>query len=92
MSYSLRSVVGRVLLSASLTAASVSAALGADNTPVWGHDPAQQVAWPAVQSAVAKDPQIEARIATILGKLTLEQKVAQMVQADIRYEIGRAHV
>ena len=30
------------------------------------------------------DPQIEARIATLLGQLTLEQKVAQMTQADIR--------
>ena len=85
MSYSLRSVVGRILLCASFTAVSVSVALGADNAPVWGRDPAQQVAWPAVKSAVTKDPQIEARIATILGKLTLEQKVAQMVQADIRY-------
>ena len=85
MSYSLRSVVRLVLLGASFTAASVSAALAADNPPAWGHDPAQQVAWPAVTSAVAKDPRIEARIATLLGKLTLEQKVAQMVQADIRY-------
>lgn len=85
MSYSLRSGVRLMLLGASLTAASVSAALGADNAPVWGHDPAQQVAWPAVKSAVAKDPQVEARIATLLSKLTLEQKVAQMVQADIRY-------
>ena len=85
MSYSLRSVVRHLLLGASLTAVTVSAAFGADNAPVWGHDPAQQVAWPVVKSAVAKDPQIEARIATLLGKLTLEQKVAQMVQADIRY-------
>ena len=85
MSYSLRSGVRLMLLGASLTAASVSAALGADNAPVWGHDPAQQVAWPTVKSAVAKDPQVEARVTTLLGKLTLEQKVAQMVQADIRY-------
>jgi len=85
MSLSLRSMVGRVLLSASITAAAASAAHGADTAPVWGHDPAQQVAWPAVKPAVTTDPRIEARIATLLGKLTLEQKVAQMVQADIRY-------
>jgi beta-glucosidase len=84
MSHSLRSVVGRVLLGASISVASISVAIGADDAPVWGHDPAQQVAWPAVKSAATKDPQIEARIATLLGKLTLEQKVAQMVQADIR--------
>jgi beta-glucosidase len=41
--------------------------------------------WPAVTSTVRKDPRIEARISELLGKLTLEQKVAQMVQADIRY-------
>lgn len=43
------------------------------------------VAWPQVQSALARDPKIEARIATLLGQLTLEQKIAQMVQADIRF-------
>jgi beta-glucosidase len=41
--------------------------------------------WPAVSSAVLKEPRIEARIADLLQHLTLEQKVAQMVQADIRY-------
>src|SRR5882724_5693348 len=39
---------------------------------------------PAVSSSVPKDPQIEKRISELLRKLTLEQKVAQMVQADIR--------
>src|ERR1700730_9534321 len=34
---------------------------------------------------VHRDPRIEARISELLRKLTLEQKVAQMVQADIRY-------
>ena len=43
------------------------------------------VLWPSAKSEVAADPKIEARIAELLGKLTLEQKVAQMVQADIRY-------
>ena len=43
------------------------------------------VAWPAVKTDVAEDPKIEARIATLLGQLTLEQKVAQMVQPDIRF-------
>src|SRR5579871_1144766 len=43
------------------------------------------VAWPRVESAVAKDPRIEARIGELLRNMTLEQKIAQMVQADIRY-------
>src|SRR5579864_6763710 len=34
---------------------------------------------------VHRDPRIEARVSQLLSKLTLEQKVAQMIQADIRY-------
>jgi len=41
--------------------------------------------WPTVSSAAPKEPRVEARIADLLQRLTLEQKVAQMVQADIRY-------
>jgi beta-glucosidase len=39
----------------------------------------------AAPSAEPRDPRIEARIAALLRQLSLEQKVAQMVQADIRY-------
>src|SRR5260370_39963987 len=46
---------------------------------------ARSVAWASAASTVAQDPRIEARIADLLRHLTLEQKVAQMVQADIRY-------
>jgi len=42
------------------------------------------VQWPHVTSEVKQDPQLEARIGALLQKLTLEQKVAQMVQPDIR--------
>ena len=49
--------------------------------------PAPQSAsiWPTIKPALPRDPKIEARITALLGQLTLEQKVAQMVQADIRY-------
>ncbi len=76
MFHSLRSAATCVLLSASIAVGGFSAAVGAESTPV---------AWPSVKSTVGKDPRIEARIAALLGQLTLEQKVAQMVQADIRY-------
>lgn len=46
---------------------------------------AAAVEWPRVTSAVPRDSQVEARITELLGKLTLEQKVAQMVQPDIRW-------
>jgi beta-glucosidase len=41
-------------------------------------------AWPITNNAVPKDAALEARIRTLLAGLTLEQKVAQMVQPDIR--------
>ena len=39
--------------------------------------------WPAVQSAVRKDPAIEARIAELLGRMSLEAKIGQVIQADL---------
>src|SRR5256886_17580031 len=43
------------------------------------------VVWPRAVGLVVPDPKIEARIHDLLRQLTLEQKVAQMMQADIRY-------
>jgi beta-glucosidase len=40
--------------------------------------------WPVVTSSVKKDPRLEARITDLLHKMTLEQKVGQMIQPDIR--------
>jgi len=40
--------------------------------------------WPVVTSSVKRNPRLEARIAELLRKMTLEQKVGQMLQADIR--------
>jgi beta-glucosidase len=45
----------------------------------------EHVAWPRITSEVPRDEKIEARIAELLKQLSLEQKVAQMVQPDIRY-------
>jgi beta-glucosidase len=53
--------------------------------PVCTTPAAQPATWPRVTSEVPRDPKIEQRIAELLSRLTLEQKVAQMVQADIRY-------
>jgi beta-glucosidase len=43
-----------------------------------------EVQWPRVTSPVPANPQIEAKIAALLKQMTLEQKVGQMVQAEIR--------
>src|SRR5688572_19072911 len=40
--------------------------------------------WPQVQSAVKKDPAIEAKITELLGKLSLEEKVGQLIQPELR--------
>jgi beta-glucosidase len=40
--------------------------------------------WPALQSAIAADPQIETRVAEMLGRMTLRQKIGQMIQAEIK--------
>ncbi|HWT13518.1 MAG TPA: exo 1,3/1,4-beta-D-glucan glucohydrolase [Allosphingosinicella sp.] len=39
--------------------------------------------WPAVRSRIGRDPAIEARIDQLLARMTLEQKVAQVIQPDI---------
>ncbi len=40
--------------------------------------------WPKLDIAVKKDPQIESQIKSLLAVMTLEQKVAQMIQPEIR--------
>lgn len=40
--------------------------------------------WPTIESEVKLDPRIENRVKTILASMTLEQKVAQMIQPEIR--------
>src|SRR5437763_3277516 len=49
--------------------------------------PAGQVPvhWPAVLGAVPRDPKIEARIDRILKRMSVEEKVGQVVQADINF-------
>ena len=40
--------------------------------------------WPVLTSAVAKDPAVEARIDGLLARMTLEQKVGQLMQPELR--------
>lgn len=50
-----------------------------------GRMPASDLAaWPSVQSMISKDPAIEARVATIVAGMTLEQKIGQMTQPEIK--------
>jgi beta-glucosidase len=45
---------------------------------------AQLSDWPAPKSAIAKDAKLEARVAEIVSKMTLAQKIGQMTQAEIK--------
>jgi beta-glucosidase len=49
--------------------------------PTSTHQPSS---WPRVASTVPQDRRIEAKVAALLARMTLEQKIGQMVQADIR--------
>ncbi|MEL1263784.1 glycoside hydrolase family 3 protein [Pseudoxanthomonas putridarboris] len=52
--------------------------------PAAASDTAELEDWPALRSSFAKDPAIEARVAEILATMTLEQKIGQMVQPEIK--------
>ena len=78
MSHFPKSVAARGLVCVAVAVVSFGSARAA------APPPASQ-AWPVVVSAVPKDPRIEARISELLRKMTLEQKVGQMIQADIRF-------
>jgi beta-glucosidase len=42
-------------------------------------------AWPLVQSPFANDPAIENRVTALLAKMSVEEKVGQIMQAEIRH-------
>ncbi|WP_332640001.1 glycoside hydrolase family 3 protein [Brevundimonas sp.] len=47
--------------------------------------PSAAAEWPALRSPTAPDAAMERRIAAIVAGMTLEQKVGQMTQPDVRY-------
>ena len=74
------------LLGASLLAClSCTGQKDAETPPVAAADASAELKdWPALESRFAKNPAIEARVAEILASMTLEQKVGQMVQPEIK--------
>src|SRR5690554_2874388 len=49
-------------------------------------NPAAQVhpeLWPEAQSGVSRDEAIEARVAALLAQMSIEEKVGQIIQADV---------
>ena len=49
-----------------------------------------------IQSAVKKDPAVETRIDELLSKMTLEEKIGQLIQPEIKFltpeDIKQYHV
>ncbi|AOS97154.1 Periplasmic beta-glucosidase precursor [Microbulbifer aggregans] len=41
--------------------------------------------WPELKPALQSDPKLEARISELMAKMSLEEKVGQMIQAEIKY-------
>ena len=42
-------------------------------------------AWPVLESPIERDPEIEAQIDELLAQMSVEQKVGQLIQAEIRW-------
>jgi beta-glucosidase len=68
-----------LMLGSALCSAAVLSAPAKKSAPGVAHP----ALWPALQNPVAKDEAIEARIRDLLGKMSLEQKVGQVIQADV---------
>ena len=69
--WALASVCGAVSIAAAATAQQQAAPIA---------NPAN---WPAIRAAPALDPKIEARVSAIIARMSVEDKVGQIIQADI---------
>jgi beta-glucosidase len=56
-----------------------------DNSEVLEPGEKDPGAWPELRSPHAHDPAVEAQIDALLRQMTLEQKIGQMIQAEIRW-------
>ena len=81
MSYMARAA--RVSAVAAILLAGSALAQTAPPTPSTPANTAHPDQWPAVGSPVPPDPAIEAKITKLMARMSLEQKVGQVVQGDI---------
>jgi beta-glucosidase len=66
-----------------LALALLGSAVAVGAQPLPGKGIATPKLWPVVKNPVAIDPAIEARIKTLLSRMSVEQKVGQVIQADL---------
>ncbi|MFL6733236.1 MAG: glycoside hydrolase family 3 protein, partial [Sphingomicrobium sp.] len=76
-------MVGALLASGCATTAPPPVAVAPVETPAAPAAAERIDRWPTVQSRVTRDPAVEARIDQILARMTIEEKVAQIIQPDI---------
>ena len=72
------------VLSACLTTGLLGAAAVAQEQSAPAKPAGSLSDWPRIESAIGKDPVLEARIAKIVGEMTLAQKIGQMTQPEIK--------
>jgi beta-glucosidase len=77
--------LGRVLAVAVCSGAITLAGCSRNNAPQNSEPPGtvHPQEWPALAPPIARDEALEARIEELLASLTLEQKVGQLIQADV---------
>lgn len=66
-----------------LALALLGSAVAVGAQPIPGKGIATPTLWPVVKNPVAADPAIEARIKDLLSRMSVEQKVGQIIQADL---------
>ncbi|WP_193161973.1 glycoside hydrolase family 3 protein [Microbulbifer hainanensis] len=63
----------------------LSACGAEDKTAVSAAQEKDQSPWPKLEPALPRDPALEQRVSDLLAKMTLEEKVGQLIQAEIKY-------
>jgi len=96
--FHISALVSSALLLSLVTACDSKKAEETAATPTAASAPAAatKVEWPAIKSAVQKDPAVEARITELMARMTLEEKVGQLIQPEIKHltpeDIKQYHV
>ncbi len=62
----------------------LAALIGCESSVNQDHSASANDNWPVINSTVAKDEATEKAVAELLAKMTLEQKVGQMIQGEIK--------
>lgn len=76
---------GALLLSLLAGCDSQKTAAPINTAPAAASTHAGKVNWPAIKSAVKKDPAVETRIDGLLARMTLEEKIGQLIQPEIKH-------